>query len=157
MLHILQVHARNTMLTVIAQQIRQHVPGIIQLGSLHCIIESFLIISQVHVADCSVQVRFGIVWIVFYILIALPATPGCLIARSCCQLSSTAAIKGPQHTILLLHLHESRAYLICCSAEAMTTCSDLRQGKVSSYIRRQESLPRALAPACRLSLRRRTF
>ena len=74
------------MLTVIAQQIRQHVPGIIQLGSLHCIIESFLIISQVHVADCSVQVRFGIVWIVFYILIALPATtflmPDCQVLLS---------------------------------------------------------------------------
>jgi len=80
------------MLTVIAQQIRQHVPGIIQLGTLHCIIESFLIISQVHVADCSVQVCFGIVWIVFYILIALPAThnsdtklPGPVVKHSCYQ------------------------------------------------------------------------
>ena len=36
-------------------------PGIIQLGALHGIIQCLLVFAQVHIANCPVEVCFGVV------------------------------------------------------------------------------------------------
>lgn len=50
-------------------------PGIIQLGTLHCVVQRFLIVPQVHIANCPVEVCLRVVRIALDGFVVLPALP----------------------------------------------------------------------------------
>lgn len=65
-------------------------PGIVQLGTLHSIIQSLLVIAQMHIANCPVEVCFGVVGVFLDGFAVLPAFQ---IVWAQCRWSSGRAIR----------------------------------------------------------------
>ena len=60
------------MATMIGSMQVAALPCFVQFGALHCVIQGFFIVAQVHVANCSIEIGLGIVRIVLNFLVKLP-------------------------------------------------------------------------------------